>query len=316
MRTAPRSSAIILSLIGCLTTSARAADLVALSPQTWQRFAPHGKEADAIYGDFAISNSSLVAVIAHPNRGRNANMTVREVGGCLIDLTEADRQNDQLSAYYPGGGLRELKFAGVEVHSPTTYETADLGRLFVQAQRVTLRLVATPKEKEPDLEVAYTLDDTWSSLLVTSTFTNRRDRPVEVELVDSIRADGTSFEFSAETNTGLFWAYDKHFGQAYGIEADDRRIIRAASRQQLLRYADKDGKVTVRLAPSESFRLTRHLIPGANLFDVHRKAQARSGKRTAVGYCRSQGHDGASHQRRGRRPHEGRTKACLGTNPS
>ena len=45
-------------------------------------------------------------------------MTVREVGGCLIDLTRRDRQNDQLSAFYPAAQLRDLKFAGIEVEAP------------------------------------------------------------------------------------------------------------------------------------------------------------------------------------------------------
>ena len=80
-------SLLALGMLSLLGFSARAADLVALSPQTWERYAPQGKEVDAIYGDFVLANDQIIAVIAHPRRGRNANMTVRDVGGCLIDLT-------------------------------------------------------------------------------------------------------------------------------------------------------------------------------------------------------------------------------------
>jgi hypothetical protein len=264
--------ALFLGSSPLLVPQARSADLVALSPQTWERYASEGKEADAIYGDFAMSNGFIKAVIAHPKRGRNANMTVRDVGGCLIDLTVRKKESDQLSAFYPGAGLRVLNFAGVEVESPTTYEVAELDRLFVQAKRVTLRLVASPREKEPDVEVAYTLDQTWSYLLVTTTFTNRRDVPVEIEMADAMRADGT-FEFSPDGPADLFWAYDKHFGQAYGVLAEGRGVLSATSWQRLLRYPDKDGKVTVRLAPGGSYRLARRIIPGSNLFDVRRDAQ-------------------------------------------
>ena len=45
----------------------------------------------------------------------------------------------------------------------------------------------------------------------------------------------------------LFWAYDKHFGQAYGVVADGHEILGANARQLLLRYRDRDGKVAVRL---------------------------------------------------------------------
>src|SRR5262245_5725920 len=178
---------LALVLLAGLATPARAADLVALSPQTWERYIPQGKEVDGIYGDFALANDQLIAVIANPRRGRNANMTVREVGGCLIDLTRRERQSDQLSAFYPGAQERDLRFAGIEVEAPRTYEAAELDRVFVQARRVTLRLVATPREKEPDVEVAYTLEDGWPYLLVTTTFTNRGSSALDAELLDAVR---------------------------------------------------------------------------------------------------------------------------------
>ncbi len=111
-----RAVAVLLLLLSA--SSAPAADLVALSPQTWDRYAPKGKEVDAIYGDFVLANDQLVAVIAHPRQDRNANMTVHGVGGCLIDLTRRDHPSDQLSAFYPGAQLRDLRFAGIDVESP------------------------------------------------------------------------------------------------------------------------------------------------------------------------------------------------------
>jgi hypothetical protein len=266
-----------LALAALLTATAQAADLVALSPQTWDRYVPQGKEVDAIYGDFTLANDQLIAVVAHPRRGRNANMTVRDVGGCLIDLTRRDRQSDQLSAFYPGGQLRDLKFAGIEVEAPSVYETADLDRVFVQARRVTLRLVAAPREKEPDVEVAYALEDGWPYVQVTTTFTNRRDTPVDADLLDAIRADKT-FEQSPSGAAGLFWVYDTHFGQAYGVVAEGREILGTSARQLLLRYQDRDKKVAVRLEPGGSYTLTRRVIPGANLFDVRRVADRLAGK--------------------------------------
>src|SRR5262245_29548957 len=92
-------SLVALVLLTTLVNRARAADLVALSPQTSDRYIPSGKEVDAIYGDFALVNDQIMSVVAHPRAGRNANMTVREVGGCVIDLTRRDRQSDQLSAF-------------------------------------------------------------------------------------------------------------------------------------------------------------------------------------------------------------------------
>jgi len=262
---------LALLLLTCFTTMVRAADLVALSPQTWDRYIPHGKEVDGIHGDFALANDQLIAIVAHPKRGRNANMTVREVGGCLIDLTRRDRQSDQLSAFYPGAQLRDLKFAGIDVEAPVVYEAAELDRVFVRARRVTLRLVAAPRGKEPDVEVSYTLEDGWPYVLVSTTFSNRGTAPVNAELLDSIRADRT-FELAAEAPADLFWAYDRHFGQAYGVVADGHEVLSANARQILLRYRDRNGKVALRLAPGDTYHLARRVIPGANLFDIRRVA--------------------------------------------
>jgi hypothetical protein len=270
----------LISLVLCFTLSnpSQAADLVALSPQTWDRYIPQGKEVDGVYGDFALANDQIMSVIAFPRRERNANMTVRGVGGCVIDLTRRDRQSDQLSAFYPGGQLRELKFGGIEVSSPEVYETDSPDRLFVRARRVTLRLVALPRAHEPDVEVSYSLEDGWPYLLVTTVFGNRGQDPIDVDLLDSIRAD-RSFEMSPEGPTNVFWAYDRHFGQAYGVFAAEHQVLGANARQMLLRYLDRDGKAARRLAPGETYRLSRWIFPGANLFDVRRIADRLAGKK-------------------------------------
>jgi hypothetical protein len=77
-------------------------EVAVLDEANWDRFAPAGKEVDAIYGDIVLRNQHLVAVIARPLATRHANMTVRDVAGALIDLTTREAPSDQLSAYYPG----------------------------------------------------------------------------------------------------------------------------------------------------------------------------------------------------------------------
>ena len=73
-------------------------EFAVLSESNWSQFAPNGKETDAIIGDYVIRNDHVWAVIAQPNAKRNANMTVRDVGGAIIDYTERQFPNDQLSA--------------------------------------------------------------------------------------------------------------------------------------------------------------------------------------------------------------------------
>ena len=206
-------------LLYALIAPTRAADLVALSPQTWDRYIPQGKEVDGIYGDFAMANDQLVAVIAIPDAGPE-----REHDGPqrrrMPDRPDAPRRPERPAfGLLPRGTSRDLKFAGIEVEAPTTYETAELDRVFVRARKVTLKLVASPRDQTPDVEVAYTLEDGQPFLMVTTMFANRGGAPLDAELLDAIRADRT-FEHGPDQPASLFWAYDKHFGQAYGVAAD------------------------------------------------------------------------------------------------
>src|SRR5262249_14339863 len=148
---------------------------------------------------------------------------------------------------------------------------------YVRARRVALRLIAAPREQAPDVELSYSLEDGWPYVLVATTFTNRGAAPVDAELMDAVRADRT-FEHGSERPAGLSWFYDHHFGQAYGILAQEHDVLESAGRQTALRYQNRDGKVSVRLAPGESYQLSRRVIPGANLFDVYRTAARLSGK--------------------------------------
>ena len=69
---------VTLLLLSCAFTSiVTAAEVTRLTPKNWDEFVPAGKEVDAIYGDFAIRNDMLTAIIAQPKQGRNANLTVR-----------------------------------------------------------------------------------------------------------------------------------------------------------------------------------------------------------------------------------------------
>ena len=158
-------------------------------------------------------------------------MTVRDVGGCLIDLTRRDRQSDQLSAFYPGAQLRDLKFAGIEVEAPKIYEAAELDRVFVQARRVTLRLVAAPREKEPDVEVCLHPRGRLALRAGDNHFLEPRHRAGRRRAARRDPRRSTRSSRAPRTPADLFWAYDKHFGQAYGVVADGHEILGANARR-------------------------------------------------------------------------------------
>ncbi len=168
-----------LCLSIALISQLSAAEIVRLTPETWEEAVPGGKEVDAIYGDYVLRNQHLVAVVANAVSGRHANTTVTNVGGGIIDLTTRgqapEEQSDQLSAFYPNG------------RDPFAYRQVTV----VQAhgEEVSLKVRAAGGMDRPEVQVTYRLTDSSDFVLVESEFINRSDRQLTVELMDEVRAD-------------------------------------------------------------------------------------------------------------------------------
>ncbi len=274
-----RRVAIVLGLLSAAGISAplSAADFAPLQENNWEAFAPQGKEVDAIYGDFVLRNEHLVAVIAQPLARRNANMTVRGVGGCLIDLTEAKAQNDQLSCYYPGAG--RYAFAGQD-GNPAAVRVAAGGQSApstdpISGQTITLEIDAQTIEGRPHLTVRYTLADDASHLLVETIYSNPTDKPVEDDLADAIRADRT-FSFGTEAATNLFWADDEWFRQCYGVVIPGYEVQGTGQRGTLLQLV-KAGTSKLKLDPGQSHTIARKMFPASSLLAVRGLASQMAG---------------------------------------
>ena len=50
-----------------------AAEVVQLNPENWDEYAPAGKEADCIYGDYVMRSDRIIAVVGEAIPTRNAN---------------------------------------------------------------------------------------------------------------------------------------------------------------------------------------------------------------------------------------------------
>src|SRR5260370_42476250 len=96
-----------------LSAPVRGAELAILTNENWSRLAPEGKEADCILGDYAFRSDRLMVVVAQPLPTRNANMTLRQVGGAVIDCTLVNHPNAQFSAYY--SGIRQHLFNNASI---------------------------------------------------------------------------------------------------------------------------------------------------------------------------------------------------------
>lgn len=165
-----------------------------------------GKEVDWIDGDYVIKNDQLIAVIAKPGPLRDANMTVRGVGACLIDLTRADIQSDQLSCYYPTAG--RFRFFDDSLVEHGKLET---GGVYWRCQS-SGSLVGN----NTSATIEYRLQDGDPFLTVEITIDGKRTS--DLIAADSVRADNT-FKFNVLTGTTIAYCDDEHFRQTYGFQA-------------------------------------------------------------------------------------------------
>jgi hypothetical protein len=268
------SSFVLAVSIACL---APAAERATLMPETWDEYAPQGKEVDCIYGDVVLRNDRIVAVVAQPVAGRNANMMVRNVGGGIIDLTCRDEQSDQLSAFYPGG--KQMAWRSIDSRPETTSNGGT--KAVSQAKSVSITCRAEAAAGEVAARVRYTLEDGWDWVLVETTYENHGDQPLEVVLVDEMRAD-TSFDKAPDGNAPLFWVYDKWFGQAYGLSVEGRTLqSKSDARNSTIHYL-RDDTTRVTLKPGESHTLARRLFAAANSLELRAiAAKLASGEQQA-----------------------------------
>ncbi|MEX2139418.1 MAG: CehA/McbA family metallohydrolase [Pirellulales bacterium] len=285
LHTCPAKLVVVLLLV---TTSPAVwgAELVRLSAENWEQYAPQGKEVDAIYGDFVLRNDKLIAVIAQPLASRHANLTVKNVAGAIIDLTRRDRPNDQLSAYYPCGSRYSfIDDATVDGRKADRDNAASFAGKTVSLELIAV-LDAKSKVPRPRVTLRYTLADGEPFLRVDTVHRNDSDKPLAETFTDAIRADrvfrfGTDdrlFESSpvAKAAHNLFWASDEWFGQSYGVICEGRQIRMTETNRPQLQLL-KNGSAEAAIPPGAEITIARKIFPGATIYDVRAVAQELAG---------------------------------------
>ena len=254
---------IVAWLLVCSPWLVTAAELVRLDKSNWVEYAPRGKEVDCIYGDFVLRNDKVVAVIATPLPTRNANMTVRNVGGKLIDLTQRAFSNDQLSVYAPTG-------IPVSFHSPSNIRIEVDGKpVSVNELKVASgKVVAWECSGEAQglrVTVRYELAEGQPFVRATSTLSNPQEDALQVTLSDGLRADRT-FAFS-KPKGDVFTFHDDWFRQAYAVRTEGYRIKQSGSRGSTLTLEPLNGKPT-EIPGKGELVIQRQVIPSGSLLGL------------------------------------------------
>ncbi len=273
MKTTARLMLIGLAVINTATAST-ATEIARLQPQTWDAFAPRGKEVDCIYGDYVLKNDQLIVVIGEPLRTRNANLTVGSVGAMIIDLTRVDQQRDQLSAYHPNGMPLVVSDPNSVVIKVDGKPTPTIDLVSRTGRRVDWQASARSK-LGLDVTIHYSLTDGHSYLSIETKISNPSEEDISLSISDLIRAD-QSFEFGNDKATGMFWAHDEWYRQAYGVIVEGRTLKRSGSRGSVL-LLEAQGSATLTLAPGETHTIRRKIFPANHQLHLQGLANQMTG---------------------------------------
>jgi hypothetical protein len=240
-------ASVVLTIVLKPVDFVRSGEFAVLSDSNWAQFAPSGKESDAILGDYVIRNDRVWAVIAQPNAKRNANMTVRDVGAAIIDFTERQSPNDQLSAYYPAASQyawHDAKLVSVEIDGKPLPDLSKpvVGKV-IQWQVTSTQSAA---KNGTVATVTYTLVDGSPWIDVNIKITNPTNAATTLRRQDSLRADG-EFALSLSPTKNSAFATDRFFRQAYCFHSPDYEIQLGTKNPKTLDYvtSDADSKLEI-----------------------------------------------------------------------
>lgn len=215
---------------------ANAAEAIQITAENYASVVPRGKEVDAIIGDWVLRNGHITSVIAQPAVGRKANMTVRGVGGTVIDLTTRSNGSDQLSCFYPAGG--RFLFEQAETLQIRCDGFVRTQQKVYQGKEVAL-VVAGKSIAGPELtaNVRILVRDGEHSLRFETTVTNATDRERSVHAEAMLRCDGDLFRKSVLDDSGCYLADDAYFQQSYAFSFEGSGLVADNARGVTLRSA-------------------------------------------------------------------------------
>ncbi|MEW4490116.1 CehA/McbA family metallohydrolase [Thalassoglobus sp. JC818] len=246
-------------------------EVAILSEKNWDQFVPEGKEVDAIYGDIVLRNQHLVAVIAKPVPTRNANMTVRSVGGCLIDLTCSLAESDQLSCFYPGGN--GTLYSDWEFGVDGQPEKSISAELETKANSATVTVIAQGTDSRPEIRTTYELGVDDKALTIRTQYSNAGKKTLTILPSDTIRADGGSERMTKSPNgtTSQYFIDDQYWGQAYVFSPETAEIriqCNSDSRNSTLKYLATNGNDLKQIGPDAREVIVRRIAAGRTLSDA------------------------------------------------
>jgi hypothetical protein len=224
------AAALLLAFSG----AAYAAELVQIGPAQ-MHLLPHGKEVDAIYGDYLLRSDKIAVTLGGTAAFRDANVNTQSVQGAVMDLVRLDLpggDNDLLDEYYPQGHY-------LDSPGPTKAEI-----LKANGPEVMIRFTraATPNmQGDPvNVETTYTLRDGEPYLRIATTYSNPGSKAANAAVYDKMRAD-TLFRIPPAGTTNSLIYYEPWNNAAYGVVRAGGLPIKSYANPANVTYFEEGG---------------------------------------------------------------------------
>ncbi len=255
------SKGLVCSFVATLLCSpALAVEVFRVTEANYDKVVPHGKEVDAIIGDWVVRNGEIVAVIAQTTPGRKANMTTRGVAGTLIDLTERRAESDQLSCFYPAGGGYIFEGEPVQVSVDGRPLDGEGGKGKVVELAVSGKSIDGTSAAA---KLVYKLEEQSDALDFSVEVTNLTEKEHTTGAECALRCDGNLFKNRLSDDKSAFLAEDQYFRQCYAISLTEN-LTSGGGRTIPIRAPNTATKIK----PGESFSYSGKIfcsqgLPGA-----------------------------------------------------
>lgn len=270
------------AMLVALSASAVAGEVVRLGESNWAEYAPRGKEVDAIYGDYALRSDTIVAVVGDPVPTRNANVSILNIGGAIVDMTRLDEQNDQLYCYFPFGA--DIRGGFYRISGPVDWPDAMPRTPGSAALAFEAQAIAGLAERVDGVSITlgYELVDGEDFLRVLTLLKNESEDAAVVPIIDKTRADN-EYVFYHDDRIPMWWCHDLYWRGSYGLVALNSHSRPHRVGEQLSGRNDyfTGESAGIEVPARGAFLLERLLIPGADTLAVHGVERKRRGEALA-----------------------------------
>ncbi len=265
---------ISFAILILVNLNAWSAQVTRVDSTNWS-IVPQGRQIDACYGDYVMSNEIMSAVVADSRADRLGNTAFPNCSGLIIDYTRIADQNDFMVAFSPGDVRYNARFDDTKVGMASGAD-------------VTVLSSRKATASEPvQISTEYKLSSGQSYVVITTTIKNTSASAVQRECFDRLRVDANASQTITPEGDAV-WTYNEYSNAAYAVYYANGGVAMAKdtvfyTHGAKISYSDLGPALTgtqFTLQPGQQITWSCALLTGRDQIDLLGQLLALRGKQT------------------------------------